>query len=146
MDTVTKAKRSKIMAAVKGKGNRSTEWKIRSRLISAGVSGWRLNNKSLFGTPDFTFESQKVAIFLDGCFWHGCKLCKNIPASNRKFWLQKIEQNRKRDRLVDKKLKGNGWKVIHFWEHSIKKDPNNCLEKILAATKTRRSPRPISET
>jgi len=71
MDTVSKAKRSKIMAAVKGKGNRSTEWKIRSRLISAGVSGWRLHNKSIFGIPDLAFESQKVAGFLDGCFWHG---------------------------------------------------------------------------
>ena len=134
MDTVSKAKRSKIMAAVKGKGNRSTEWKIRSRLISAGISGWSLHNKNLFGTPDFTFEKQKVAVFLDGCFWHGCKSCKNIPTSNRKFWLQKIEQNKKRDRLVNKKLRRMGWKVVRFWEHKIKKNPIGCTEKIIEAT------------
>lgn len=131
MDTVSKAKRSEIMAAVKGKGNRSTEWKIRSRLISIGVSGWNLHNKSIFGIPDFAFESQKVVVFLDGCFWHGCKLCKNIPTSNREFWLQKIERNRKHDIQVTRKLRRDGWQVIRFWEHQIKKNPNDCIEKII---------------
>jgi DNA mismatch endonuclease (patch repair protein) len=133
MDTVTKAKRSQMMAAVKGKGNRSTEWKIRSRLISAGISGWSLQRKSLVGTPDFIFSDQKVAIFLDGCFWHGCKSCKNIPSSNHQFWLQKIEKNRRRDQFVNRKLRRLGWKVIRFWEHSIKKNPNGCIEKIKAS-------------
>lgn len=130
MDTVTKAKRSEMMAAVKGKGNRSTEWKIRSRLINAGISGWRINDRSLFGTPDFVFKDRKVAVFLDGCFWHGCKSCKTIPSSNHKFWVHKIEENRKRDQTVNRKLRRLGWVVIRFWEHDIKKSPNDCVEKI----------------
>src|SRR5450759_2116458 len=121
-DVFTKDKRSQIMSAVRSKGNRTTEWQFRSRLIRAGISGWRINDVTLFGKPDFVFMEMRVAVFLDGCFWHGCKLCRSIPATNHDFWLQKINRNKSRDRLVNKRLRKEGWRVIRFWEHEIRRN------------------------
>lgn len=134
-DVFTKRKRSEIMSLVHSKGNRTTEWRIRSRLVSAGISGWNLNYAELFGKPDFVFKEARVVAFIDGCFWHGCKLCRNIPSSNYDFWLQKIERNKSRDRLVNKRLKKDGWHVIRFWEHEVRKEPDKCIAKIKQVTR-----------
>ena len=123
-DVFTKAKRSEVMASVRSKGNRSTEWRLRARLVSAGVSGWRMH---------VVFPTQRVAIFIDGCFWHGCKKCRSIPASNREFWLNKIEGNRKRDKKVTRMLKKAGWTVLRFWEHEMKSNAQKCVDAILKA-------------
>ncbi|MHB8779135.1 MAG: very short patch repair endonuclease [Anaerolineales bacterium] len=129
-DVFSKKKRSEIMSVIRSKGNRTTEWRIRSRLISARLFGWKVNDSGVFGKPDFVFRKEKIAIFVDGCFWHGCKRCRNIPSTNRKFWLTKIEKNQARDRLVNRTLKRDGWHVIRFWEHQVHKDPTICIRRI----------------
>src|SRR5487761_1733953 len=79
--------RSKVMRAVKGTGNRTTERRLRSALVRAGVRGWRMQVAGLPGTPDFVFESGRVVVFADGCFWHGCRACNaNLPRANAAFW------------------------------------------------------------
>jgi DNA mismatch endonuclease (patch repair protein) len=130
-DVFSKRKRSEIMSAIHGKNNKTTEWVIRSRLISKGIRGWKMNVSNLPGKPDFVFTNRKVAIFVDGCYWHGCSKCRTIPISNRKFWKKKIEGNIKRDNLVNRKLRKLGWKVLHIWEHDIKKNPSSCITRII---------------
>lgn len=76
----------------------------------------------MFGKPDFVFPKEKIAVFADGCYWHGHK-CKNItPKENAQFWRDKLERNKKRDRLVNRTLKKEGWTVIRIWECDIKKE------------------------
>lgn len=132
-DVYTKAKRSEVMSAVRGRGNRSTEWRLRARLISSGISGWRLHPRDIIGKPDFVFPKELLIVFIDGCFWHGCKKCRTIPATRRAFWLKKIEGNRRRDAVVTRTLKKAGWTVLRFWEHEIKRRPQACLDDIRRA-------------
>lgn len=105
---------------------------MRARLVSAGISGWRMHAKEVAGKPDFAFSREKVAVFIDGCFWHGCR-CKTIPESNREFWLTKIVNNRQRDKKVSRLLKKGGWTVLRFWEHEMKKDAGKCLDRVMKA-------------
>lgn len=106
------------MALVKGRGNKSTELRFVALLRSRRISGWR-RHTSLPGRPDFTFPAEKVAIFVDGCFWHGCKRCYRRPKSNIEFWAGKLRENMNRDRRVDRRLRREGWKVLRIWEHSL---------------------------
>lgn len=136
VDVFTQQKRSEVMSAIRGRGNRSTEWRLRARLIAAGISGWRLNASDIVGKPDFVFDKNRIAVFVDGCFWHGCQKCRNIPTSNYDFWFTKIEANRKRDRKVSRNLKESGWHVIRFWEHELKRAPAKCIETVKSALQT----------
>lgn len=129
-DVFTKQKRSLIMSANRGSGNRSTEMQLRVRLAAHKISGWRINAKDIHGKPDFVFDRERVAVFVDGCFWHGCKTCRNIPATNRKFWVEKIEGNKRRDKAVTRSLRRDGWVVIRFWEHQVRREPQECIRKI----------------
>lgn len=119
--------RSRNMAAIK---NRDTgpEIKLRKALFAAGLR-FRLREK-LIGSPDMVFVRQKVAIFVDGCFWHGCPDCYKKPVSNKEFWEKKVETNKKRDRVVNEELQKEGWRVLRVWEHSIKTDVHSEVEKI----------------
>ena len=119
MDSVSRAKRSEIMSAVRSRGNRSTEWKIRAILIQSGIRGWRLHCRHLPGRPDFTFFHEKLAVFVDGCFWHGCPQCGRIPHSNRDFWREKIMRNVVRDRRCRGQLRRAGWRILRIWEHDL---------------------------
>jgi len=119
-DVHSKKQRSKNMAAIKGKNNKSTEIALLKFFRSNKINGWRRHFARLTGTPDFIFPEQKIAIFVDGCFWHGCKRCNLRPKTHTKFWDKKISDNFKRDKLVNKLLKRKGWKVLRFWEHQIK--------------------------
>ena len=131
-DVFTRQKRSLIMSANRGSGNRSTERSLRARLVAAGISGWRINAKDIPGKPDFVFDKENLAVFVDGCFWHGCANCRNIPATNRPFWKRKIEGNKRRDIAVSRKLRKDGWRVLRFWEHQIRREPERCLKKLRA--------------
>ncbi|MHB8880444.1 MAG: very short patch repair endonuclease [Thermodesulfovibrionales bacterium] len=131
-DVFTRDKRSEVMSSIRGRGNRSTEWRLRARLVSAGIAGWRLHSRDVVGTPDFTFPDGHLAVFVDGCFWHGCR-CKTIPESNHEFWMEKIQRNKRRDREVNSSLKKSGWTVLRFWEHQIKKEPGKCIETVRRA-------------
>lgn len=129
-DVFSKSHRSRIMSVVRGKGNRTTEWRLRARLIAHGISDWRMHASEVEGRPDFVFHKKKLAVFVDGCFWHGCRYCRSIPSSNRAFWKKKIAGNIKRDREVSRRLKKSGWRVLRFWEHDLKKRPDLCCRKV----------------
>lgn len=115
MDTVDKATRSRYMAAVKSRGNISTEKKMALLLRGLGIHGWR-RHYPIAGTPDFCWPKFKIALFLDGCFWHGCPHCYKPPKSHVAFWTHKVAMNRRRDRRADRALRAKGWKVIRMWE------------------------------
>lgn len=119
------------MAAVKSRGNKTTEQKLLVLLRENKITGWRRHYKKLAGTPDFAFPKRKVAVFVDGCFWHGCE-CSSIPKTNRKFWKEKINGNIKRDKLVVSLLRKKGWFPIRIKEHEFKnnKIPTNLLNRL----------------
>lgn len=132
-DVHTQAVRARNMSAVRSCGNQSTEERFRALLRHSQIIGWRRGAK-VFGKPDFVFRAQRVAVFLDGCFWHGCpRGCRNIPATNRRFWEEKIEANRRRDRVVNRSLRARGWSVIRIWEHALRADPNGVIRRLHAA-------------
>jgi DNA mismatch endonuclease (patch repair protein) len=125
-DVFTKAKRSQVMAAIRSTGNKATEQRLAALFRLHHITGWRRHLK-LPGTPDFAFPKQKIAVFVDGCFWHGCPKHGHKPQSNRDFWLKKLAQNQKRDRLVARNLKNKSWKVIRIWEHELGRLPKGIL-------------------
>ena len=85
---------------------------------------------NLPGTPDIVLKKEKVAIFVDSCFWHGCRWHGTMPASNRKFWTQKISANKARDKRVTVMCRNLGWKVLRFWEHQLEKDFDGIADRI----------------
>src|ERR1700722_12922630 len=127
-DVFSKAKRSHVMSLIKSKGNKDTELKFVAFLPSHDITGWR-RQQSLPGKPDFIFRRERLAIFVDGCFWHGCRTHCRMPKSRRDFWPPKIAKNRARDRRVNLILKSQGWRVIRVWEHSLS-NPRRILNQI----------------
>lgn len=121
------------MAAVKSSKNKTTELRFLRLLRRHSIIGWRRNFK-LFGKPDFVFPKEKVTVFIDGCFWHGCNKCRTIPKQNRVFWKRKIQGNIDRDKRVSRRLRSLGWKVIRFREHNFKNEVS-VLKKIQSAFK-----------
>lgn len=115
VDLFTKAQRSLIMSRVRARGNASTELRAAALLRGSKVTGWK-RNSSLFGKPDFVFHKAKVALFVDGCFWHGCPRCYQAPKSSAAFWRAKVRRNMRRDLQVSRHLKSLGWKVIRVKE------------------------------
>lgn len=120
MDPLTAKERSALMAKVKSKGNRSTELKVLSVLQDRGILGWTQHPPGIPGRPDFYFEEARIAVFVDGCFWHGCPRCGRIPKSREEFWASKIEGNRQRDLDTTRLLRERGYRVIRIWEHALK--------------------------
>jgi DNA mismatch endonuclease (patch repair protein) len=118
-DTFTIQKRSEIMAAVKSRGNKSTELQLISVFRANGMIGWRRGQK-LPGKPDFVFPRERIALFVDGCFWHGCPIHCRKPNSNSRYWLEKIARNQGRDFMVRKRLRKMGWRVVRVWEHEFR--------------------------
>lgn len=112
-------KRYKTMAAIRSKHNRSTEQKLKMLLVRNKISGWTLQKKAMPGNPDFFFTKKNVAIFVDGCFWHGCPRCGHTPKTRTAFWKAKIERNVERDKQKRMMLKKMGIGVIRFWEHEL---------------------------
>jgi DNA mismatch endonuclease (patch repair protein) len=127
------------MSKIRSRGNKTTELALVSQLRSLGVSGWRrhvsINVPGLSVRPDFIFKRGRLAVFLDGCFWHNCPLHGTLPKSNVEFWGRKLEANRARDARVNSILEINRWRVLRFWEHSIKSDPEECVAEIYATLK-----------
>ncbi len=128
VDIFTKEQRSYYMSRVRSK-NTKPELILRKFLFSKGIKGYRVNS-ILPGKPDITFTKYKLAIFIDGCFWHKCPNCFSPPQTNKEFWLKKIDGNVERDKKINKVLSESGYIVIRFWEHEIEYDLNNCYDTI----------------
>jgi DNA mismatch endonuclease Vsr len=101
-------------------------------MVRAGIRGWSINARAVIGKPDFVFSTQRLAVFVDGCFWHGCPKCRKIPATNVAYWSRKIYRNRARDRRSSSRLRKDGWTVLRVWEHHLR-DLGRVIARIRAA-------------
>ncbi len=106
------------MARIRGSGNQATELRLIALLRAHRLTGWR-RGSTLPGRPDFVFPRVKLAVFVDGCFWHGCPLHATWPKQNAAFWRKKLLANRRRDREVNRLLRRAGWRVLRLWEHAL---------------------------
>lgn len=149
-DVFSKAKRSEVMSRIRSRGNQATEVALARLLRAAGISGWRrhvqvriaefgVRNKSktrsavpplrtphselrIFAVrPDFVFSKQRLAVFVDGCFWHDCPRHGTQPKGNAAFWRKKISGNKIRDQRVNRALRRANWRVLRIWEHEFAK-------------------------
>jgi DNA mismatch endonuclease (patch repair protein) len=127
-DVFSKRKRSHVMAAIRSKGNKETEMRLAAIFRVHRIKGWR-RHRPLPGKPDFIFPKHKLAIFVDGCFWHGCRQHLRMPQSNRAYWKRKIAQNMKRDRKITRVLRKTSWQVVRIWEHSLRV-PDSVAKRI----------------
>lgn len=127
----TSAQRSLLMSKIKGK-NTSPELLLRKALWHIGFR-YRLHNKKVPGNPDIISKKYKIVIFIDGEFWHGYnwEAKKLSIKSNRGFWIPKIERNMQRDQENNLKLEHMGYKVFRFWEHTVKKDLDFCIQQVM---------------
>lgn len=116
------------MSQIRGRDTKP-ELILRKMLFRKGVRGYRTNYK-ISGKPDIVFPSKRIAIFIDGCFWHRCPKCFIEPETRKKFWKEKLDDNVRRDREVNKILKKNGWKILRFWEHQVRKSADKIADKI----------------
>ena len=121
--------RSRAMGSVRSKGNRSTELAFRMALVRARERGWRMHVSDLAGKPDFYFHEHRLAVFIDGCFWHGCPKHGHIPTTNREYWDTKIRINRQRDRRRRGKLATLGIRTVRLWEHDLT-NPDRAVQKV----------------
>ncbi len=121
---------SKTMSAIKAK-NTKPELLLRKALWHSGVKGYRLHWKKVPGRPDIVFPGKKIAIFVNGCFWHRCPICNpSLPKTNVDFWADKFTKNVKRDKLKTQALEELGWIVLTIWECEIKKELDMQVERI----------------
>lgn len=146
-DVFTKAKRSDVMSRIRSRGNKDTELALARVFRAEGITGWRRHfqirsaergtgnkaarsAKTSFRTlrsvfrdfsvrPDFVFPKLRLAVFVDGCFWHACPLHATRPKRNAAFWRRKLAANQARDRRVNRELKRAGWQVLRLWEHEL---------------------------
>jgi len=122
------------MSQIRGK-NTKPEMTIRRLLWKNGLRGYRIHY-DLPGKPDIVFTRTKTAIFIDGCFWHKCPECFHEPKTNTDFWMKKINHNVQRDKEINAQLSTEGWNILRFWEHEVRKDPETVVRKIRSALVT----------
>ena len=132
----TTKKRSKIMSKIRGK-NSKPELRFRKALWARGVR-YRVNTKQLPGRPDISIKKYKLAIFIDGAYWHGYNWDerKTKIKTNRAFWIPKIERNIQRDQEVNRQLEDMGFTVFRFWEHEIKNNLDTCINDVMVYLQT----------
>lgn len=138
MDKLTPEQRKKCMRANKSKGTKP-ELALAKAMWALGLR-YRKSSGSIFGKPDFSFKKYKVAVFVDGEFWHGkdWEQRKAEIKGNREFWIAKIERNIRRDMEVTGRLKAEGWTVLRFWSNDVVKDTTSCAEKVKEIIRARR--------
>jgi DNA mismatch endonuclease, patch repair protein len=139
MDCFTTEQRSKIMSAIRSKDTKE-EITLAKALWHLGYR-YRKNNRKIFGCPDFTFATLKIAIFVDGEFFHGKDWeTKKKPKTNSDYWIKKIERNMQRDIEVNTYLESQNWKILRFWSNDIKKNLDLCIVEIEKAIRERQKP------
>jgi DNA mismatch endonuclease (patch repair protein) len=127
------------MSLIRSKGNQTTEITFARLLRKNRITGWR-RHLHLPGKPDFSFLREKVAVFLDGCFWHACPRCYRRPATNTRFWDRKRADNLARDRRVGRELQAIGFCVIRIYEHELKV-PARVIRRVLKRLSVKAAPR-----
>lgn len=126
------ARISENMSRIKGKDTKP-ELLLRKMLYQAGIRGYRKNYKELPGKPDIVFLRKRIALFVHGCFWHGCEICgRKTPAHNSAYWQDKIDKNIARDQNNKEKLHAMGYSVIEIWEHQLKNDLQTSIAEIIS--------------
>ncbi len=138
VDVFTPEKRSEVMSAIRGRGNKSTELLLANAMRKAGITGWRRHvvfkldlqrtghevtsgkRRPSAIRPDFTFRKERLVVFVDGCFWHRCPLHQTVPKNNAEFWATKLDSNVVRDKAVNAAFRCKGWSVMRIWEHELK--------------------------
>ena len=131
-DIFTPRKRSAVMATIRSRGNKGTELRLIRIFRAHGITGWRRGSK-LPGKPDFVFPKLRLAVFVDGCFWHCCPRHATWPKTRAVFWRKKILRNKTRDREVNMLLRSKGWTIIRVWEHELaKKNLSRLLRRFSA--------------
>ena len=135
-DTRSREKRRQIMAAVRQRDT-APELQLRHALYAAGMRGWRCNVKYLPGRPDIAWIGLRVAIFVDGAFWHGHP-SRHRPGRSGTYWDEKIAGNVERDRRIDGELRGLGWMVIRAWDFEVRKETASVVKRIQTAVAGRR--------
>ncbi len=129
-DVFTREKRSFVMSRIRSRDNKDTEIALIKLFRANGIRGWR-RGWPLEGRPDFVFPNRKTVVFVDGCFWHGCRAHSRPPKSNVQYWAQKLDRNKMRDRTVRRTLRKKGWRVIRLWEHDlVGRRQRYCIRRI----------------
>jgi DNA mismatch endonuclease (patch repair protein) len=131
-DIFSKTKRSQVMSRIRSTGNRATELRLISLMRRHRITGWR-RGAIITGKPDFVFRVHRIAVFVDGCFWHGCRKHSTLPKSNRRYWIGKIRRNTERDKTVNRELRRRGWRVVRVWEHELSRKNEAQLLRRLAS-------------
>ena len=138
-DIFSKAKRSEVMSRIRSRGNKATELALIKLFRRHKITGWRRqieirkaeSGKRKFKVrPDFIFRQARLAVFVDGCFWHGCPRHATQPKTNAAFWQRKFSMNKQRDVRVTRTLRRDGWRVIRIWECSLARNLETCVERI----------------
>lgn len=141
-DVLTKKQRNYNMSQIRAR-NTKPEIKFRKLLSNKGIKNYKINYSSLPGKPDIVFIKNRVAIFIDGCFWHKCPVCFIKPKTRVKFWMEKIRENLQRDREVNKELKKKDWSVIRIREHDVERNSEQILLRFLKILRHKRYRIPI---
>ncbi len=128
VDRITPQERSELMSKIRSEGTK-LERGFLTLLRQAGLKPTRGNHMD--GKPDFVFRRARIAIFIDSCYWHGCRWHCRMPKSNVKYWSKKIARNKARDKAITDRYRSDGWSVIRIWEHSLRNHPAECLAKLL---------------
>lgn len=124
------------MSRIKSR-NTKIELKFRKLVWSKGLRGYRINSKKL-GKPDLYLSKTKIALFIDGCFWHKCPDCFKRPKSKNEYWDRKIQNNQQRDIEINKVLANEGIFVLRFWEHQLKGNLENCVNQLILINEKRK--------
>lgn len=124
--------RTRNMRAIPSLGNKTTERRLVKLLRKHRIRGWRLHPPGIVGKPDLVIQRARVAVFIDGCFWHGCPRCGRIPRTNKAYWTAKLTRNRRRDRAMSRALRALGYRVARIWECQLRVKPEHCLKRIVS--------------
>jgi DNA mismatch endonuclease Vsr len=103
---------------------------MRAVIVARGLRGWTLHSSQVIGKPDFFFPAERVAVFVDGCFWHGCPLCGHLPKTNIGYWHKKLARNKARDIEVKQNLRKQKVSVLRFWECEVRNNIAGCVETL----------------
>ena len=132
-DIWSKKKRSQVMSRIPCRGNKATELRLMAIFREFGIKSWRRNQK-LLDKPDFAVKTEKILVFVNSCFWHGCSKCFRRQGSNQEYWNAKISGNRRIDRKVTYELRKIGWQVIRIWQHGLR-SPARVAKLVTSALK-----------